>query len=184
MTWISYYHQVTEEMLLMLIRKLKSLLPCPQTDLWVFPTAHGSYSPPSRVSGSCTSSYSSSAGRRTPSPRGSAVGSLTPVTGEKGAHTQRQWCGRITGKGENISVVVFICPSHDQLPSDHHHLHFHLFIGASVQDLFLLASPLCCRSIRPKTMVPKLVHLELPRGSIKKQIRISSPDLQRDNKWV
>lgn len=86
----------TKRLLFLLSGEVKLfLLPSPQTDPSVCPTPCGSFRPPSRVSGSCRSSCSSSAGRRIPSPRGGEAGSQTPVAGK---HTDRR-----TNRGSDVA---------------------------------------------------------------------------------
>lgn len=129
----------TKRLLFLLSGEVKLfLLPSPQTDPSVCPTPCGSFRPPSRVSGSCRSSCSSSAGRRIPSPRGGEAGSQTPVAGKhtdrrtnRGSDVAEQQDGQEKKKGKS--------PSHDQPPTDHlsKHLHFHLFMSAWYQRLLL-----------------------------------------------
>ena len=170
-----------------MLKGLRNILsPCPQTDLWVLSTACWSCPPPSCVSGSCTSSYSSSAGPHIPSPRGSAVGSQTPVAGKhkhtEGVMLQNNRIG--TKKGGNVKCGCLYA-RHMTRPSELTPplppIHSCLFFRVYSFSLWCLL-----QSQRPaENNGAQIDSLELPRGSAKNEIRISSPpELQSDYKYL
>lgn len=127
--------------------------------LEVCPAGPGSLKLLSRASGSCKSSSSSSAGRRTPSQRGSAAGSQTPVAGETHTRTQTHahsvnvtGCGwKEVEKRRSVSIPKISSISRHLIIS---HLRFHLFI-LHPSDYFSRCNTFSCSlSIRPKTITP------------------------------